>query len=132
LPAVDCAGDGVPVVIDRLTGEIRKAQVFVAVLGASSFTFAHASWTQALPDWIDAHVHAFEAIGGVPHLLVPDNTKTQRSQSLCGIGTTLLRPFRVFASIGRKTLSIALSPARFGAGRSAALPVLAPLLNRDT
>jgi transposase len=73
---VDYAGDGVPVVIDRLTGELRKAQIFVAVLGASSFTFAHASWTQTLPDWIDAHVRAFEAIGGVPHLLVPDNTKT--------------------------------------------------------
>src|SRR6478736_1715588 len=73
---VDYAGDGVPVIIDRLTGEIRKAQIFVAVLGASSFTFAHASWTQALPDWIDAHVRALEAIGGVPHLLVPDNTKT--------------------------------------------------------
>src|SRR5258705_4597442 len=67
---------GVPVIIDRLTGEIRKAQIFVAVLGASSFTFAHASWTQALPDWIDAHIRALEVIGGVPHLLVPDNTKT--------------------------------------------------------
>ena len=73
---VDYAGDGVPVLIDRLTGEIRKAQIFVAVLGASSFTFAWASWTQTLPDWIDAHVHAFAAIGGVPHLLVPDNTRT--------------------------------------------------------
>src|SRR6267154_414583 len=73
---VDYAGDGVPVVIDRLTGEIRKAQIFVAVLGASSFTFAHASWTQALPDWIGAHIRALEVIGGVPHLLVPDNTKT--------------------------------------------------------
>ena len=73
---VDYAGDGVPVVIDRLSGELRKAQIFVAVLGASSFTFAHASWTQTLPDWIDAHVRALEAIGGVPHLLVPDNTKT--------------------------------------------------------
>jgi transposase len=73
---VDYAGDGVPVVIDRLTGEMREAQIFVAVLGASSFTFARATWTQALADWIDAHVRAFEAIGGVPHLLVPDNTKT--------------------------------------------------------
>jgi len=72
---VDYAGDGVPVV-DRLTGEIRLAQIFVAVLGASSFTFAWASWTQRLPDWIDGHVRAFAAIGGVPHLLVPDNTKT--------------------------------------------------------
>ena len=52
------------------------AQIFVAVLGASSFTFAHASWTQALPDWIDAHVRALAAIDGVPQLLVPDNTKT--------------------------------------------------------
>src|SRR5271165_4339763 len=73
---VDYAGDGVPVVIDRLTGEIRTAQIFVAVLGASSFTFARASWTQALPDWIDVHVRTFEAIGGVPELVVPDNART--------------------------------------------------------
>ena len=73
---VDYAGDGVPIVVDRLTGEIRKAQIFVAVLGVSSFTFAHASWTQALPDWIDAHIQCFAAIGGAPQLLVPDNTKT--------------------------------------------------------
>ena len=45
---VDFAGDGVPVLIDRLTGEVRMAQIFVAVLGASSFTFAKASWTQTL------------------------------------------------------------------------------------
>ena len=73
---VDYAGDGVPVIVDRLTGEIRMAQIFVAVLAASSLTFARATWTQALPDWIDAHVHAFEAIGGVPQLIVPDNAKT--------------------------------------------------------
>ena len=73
---VDYAGDGVPVLIDGRTGELRKAQIFVAVLGASSFTFAHASWTQMLPDWIDAHVRALEAIGGIPELIVPDNTKT--------------------------------------------------------
>ena len=58
---VDYAGDGVPVLIDARTGELRKAQIFVAVLGASSFTFAHASWTQTLPDWIDAHVRALAA-----------------------------------------------------------------------
>lgn len=73
---VDFAGDGVPVVVDRLTGEVRMAQIFVAVLGASSLTFARASWTQTLPDWICAHVAALSAIGGVPQLLVPDNTKT--------------------------------------------------------
>ncbi|MCP1846037.1 transposase [Bradyrhizobium sp. USDA 4524] len=72
---VDYAGDGVPVVIDRFTGERRAAQIFVAVLGASSFTYAQATWTQGLADWISGHVGAFEAIGGVPALLVPDNTK---------------------------------------------------------
>jgi len=73
---VDYAGDGVPVVIDRLTGEMRMAQIFVAVLGASSLTFAWASWTQTLPDWIDAHVSTLSTIGGVPQLIVPDNAKT--------------------------------------------------------
>jgi transposase len=72
---VDYAGDGVPVVIDRLTGELRHAQIFVAVLGASNFTYAQATWTQGLADWISGHAGAFEAIGGVPALLVPDNTK---------------------------------------------------------
>src|SRR5580692_8826019 len=72
---VDYAGDTVPVIIDRLTGKTQPAQIFVAVLGASNFTYAEASWTQALGDWIGAHTRAFEAIGGVPKLLVPDNTK---------------------------------------------------------
>ena len=73
---VDYAGDTVPVVIDRLTGEIREAWIFVAVLGASSFTYAEATWTQGLADWIGAHTRAFEAIGGVTRLVVPDNTRT--------------------------------------------------------
>jgi transposase len=72
---VDYAGDGVPVVIDRLTGEWRHAQIFVAVLGASNFTYAQATWTQGLADWISGHAGALEAIGGVPALVVPDNTK---------------------------------------------------------
>lgn len=72
---VDYAGDTVPVIVDRLTGEIRPAQIFVAVLGASSFSYAQATWTQGLGDWIAAHVAALEAIGGTPRLLIPDNTK---------------------------------------------------------
>jgi transposase len=71
---VDYAGDAVPVV-DRLTGEIRQAQIFVAVMGASNFTYSEATWTQGLADWIGAHTRALAAIGGVPRLLVPDNTK---------------------------------------------------------
>jgi transposase len=72
---VDYAGDTVPVIIDRLTGEVRDAHIFVAVMGASNFTYAEASWSENLINWIEAHTHAFEAIGGVPHLIVPDNAK---------------------------------------------------------
>src|SRR5260370_27275562 len=77
---VDYAGDTVPVIVDRLTGQVRAAQIFVAVMGASNFTYAEASWTQALADWIGAHTRAFAAIGGVPKLLVPDNTKSLPSR----------------------------------------------------
>jgi transposase len=72
---VDYAGDTVPVIVDRLTGEMRQAQIFVGVLGASNFTYAEATWTQGLSDWIGAHTRAFATIGGVPRLLVPDNAK---------------------------------------------------------
>lgn len=69
---VDYAGQTVPVV-ERATGEIREAQVFVGVLGASNFTYAEATWTQSLPDWTGAHVRMFDYFGGVPELVVPDN-----------------------------------------------------------
>jgi transposase len=72
---VDYAGDTVPVIIDRRTGETRAAHIFVAVMGGSSLSFAHASWTETLPDWIDAHVHTFAYFGGAARLLVPDNPK---------------------------------------------------------
>src|SRR5260221_1085245 len=73
---VDYAGATAAVVIDGLPGEIREAWIFVAVLGASNFTYAEAPWTQGLADWIGAHPRALEAIGGVPRLIVPDNAKT--------------------------------------------------------
>jgi len=77
---VDYAGQTVPI-IDRNTGEIREAQVFVAVLGASNYTFAEATWSQALPDWIGSHVRAFQFLGGVPELVVPDNLKSGVSKA---------------------------------------------------
>jgi transposase len=72
---VDYAGQTVPV-IDPATGEIRQAQIFVAVLGASSYTYAEAQWNQDLPNWIGGHVRAFSFFGGVPEILIPDNLKT--------------------------------------------------------
>jgi transposase len=71
---VDYAGQTVEV-LDGLTGEMRAAQIFVAALGASNFTYAEARWTQALPDWIGCHVGAFAAFGGVTRQLVCDNLK---------------------------------------------------------
>lgn len=72
---VDYAGQTVGL-IDASTGEERQAQVFVAVLGASSYTFAEATWTQSLPDWLGSHVRALEFFGGVPLAAVPDNLKS--------------------------------------------------------
>jgi len=71
---VDYTGQTVPIV-DPHGGEVREAQIFIAVLGASNLTFAYPSWSQTLPDWIAGHVAAFEALGGVPELVVCDNLK---------------------------------------------------------
>jgi len=72
---IDYCGPTVAVV-NADTGDIRDAQIFVAVLGASNYTFACATWTQKQPDWLGAHVQALEFFGGVPELLVPDNLKS--------------------------------------------------------
>jgi transposase len=72
---VDWAGATMPV-YDSTTGEAWPASLFVAVLGASSYTYAEATRDQQLEAWIQAHMHALEWFGGVPRLAVPDNTKT--------------------------------------------------------
>ncbi len=72
---VDYAGPTVPV-IDPINGNSREAQIFVAVLGASNYTYAEATWTQQLPDWIGSHVRALTFFGGVAEILVPDNLKS--------------------------------------------------------
>jgi transposase len=59
-------------VIDGATGEVRRAEIFVGVLGASSYTFAAATWTQALPDWIALHVAMLAFFGAVPRQIVSD------------------------------------------------------------
>ena len=72
---VDYAGRTVAVKNPN-TGEIGEAQLFVAVLGASNYTFAEATWTQGLADWIGSHMRAFEFLQGVPEIVVPDNLKS--------------------------------------------------------
>jgi transposase len=58
-----------------VTGLEHRARIFVAVLGASNYTDAEARWSEALPDWIGAHVNALAAIAGVPGAVVCDNLK---------------------------------------------------------
>ena len=72
---VDYSGKKVPIA-DPKTGEIREAEIFVGVLGASNYTYAEATWTQQLSDWIASHVRMFDFYQGAPRLLVPDNLKS--------------------------------------------------------
>jgi transposase len=72
---VDWAGSTMSY-IDPVTGEERKAYIFVSVLPASNYPFAYAYGDMKMPSWIDAHVRAFEYYGGVPRITISDNTKT--------------------------------------------------------
>jgi len=72
---VDYAGQTVAV-IDRYTGETRSAQIFVAALGCSNLTFAEATCSQKLPDWLGSHVRMLAFFGGTPRAIVPDNLKS--------------------------------------------------------
>ena len=77
---VDYAGQTVPIT-DRLTGESTAAQIFVATLGASNYTYAEATLSQRLPDWLASHVRALAYFGGVPRAIVPDNLKSGVSKA---------------------------------------------------
>jgi transposase len=87
---VDYAGPTISV-HDPATGEVREAQLFVAVLGASNYTFAEATWTQGLGDWIGSHLRAFEFFQGAPAIVVYDFVPGHKivvlwRTALCGRG----------------------------------------------
>lgn len=63
-------------ITDPSTGECRTAQVFVAVMGASNYTYAEATFSQGLENWVMSHARCFEFLGGVPELIIPDNLKS--------------------------------------------------------
>jgi transposase len=72
---VDFSGDTIDI-IDPDTGEIHGAKLFVAAMGASSYTYAEAVASEGLEDWIGAHTRMFDYLGGVPNAVVPDNLKS--------------------------------------------------------
>jgi len=77
---VDYSGQKMPIV-DPASGEVRGAELFVGVMGASNFTYAEATWTQSLADWTGSHARAFAFMGAVPHCVVPDNLKSGVNQA---------------------------------------------------
>lgn len=111
---VDFAGMTIPIT-DPNTGEVWGAQLFVAVLGASNYTYAEALPSQALPHWISGHVHAFSFLGACPAIIVPDNLRS---------GVT--RPHRYEPEINRSYAEMAthfgcaIIPARSGKPRDKA------------
>ncbi len=111
---VDYAGQTVPI-IDPQTGEIRLAQVFVGVLGASNYTYAEATWSQQLPDWIGSHGRMFAFFGGAPGELVPDNLKSGVKHA-CFYDPELNPTYREFAAYH----SVTVLPARPGKPRDKA------------
>ena len=94
-------------VIDAATGEIHRAEIFVAVLGASSFIYAEATASQALADWIGAHVNALTDLGGVPRQIVSDNLKAGITKA-CFYEPTVNRTYADMAAHYRT----AIIPAR--------------------
>jgi len=102
---VDYAGATIP--IYNAGGEAWQAAIFVAVLGASSYTYAEASLSQGLADWIGAHMRAFEFLGGVPEIVVPDNLKSGVTKA-CRYEPSVNRTYEEMAA----HYSVAVVPAR--------------------
>ncbi len=71
---VDYAGATMSV-IDSNNGEVRQAQLFIGVMGASNYTFAEATWSQTVSDWIGSHERMLRYLGAAPTIIVPDNLK---------------------------------------------------------
>ncbi len=103
---VDHAGQTVAVT-DFNTGEERQVYVFVAVLGASNYTYAEATWTRGLPDWIGSHIRAFEYFQGCSRLVIPDNWRAG-VQSPCYYEPELNRTYGDLAA----HYGVAILPAR--------------------
>lgn len=103
---VDYAGQTVDLV-DARSGEVQAAQIFVAVLGASNYTYAEATRTQSLPDWIGAQVRALAFFEGVPEIIVPDNLRSAVHKA-CRYEPDLNPTYQDFA----RHYGVAVIPAR--------------------
>jgi transposase len=103
---VDYSGQK-PHLVDPDTGELIEVELFVAVLGASNYTYAEATATQRTDDFILGHVHAVEYFGGVPAVVVPDQLRTGIGQP-CRYEPTLQQTYAEWA----RHYGTAVVPAR--------------------
>lgn len=94
-------------IVDRHSGEVQAAEIFVAALGASHYTYLEASLTQTLADWLGAHVRAFEYFEGVTRAIVPDNLKSAVRRA-CRYEPDLNPSYQDFA----EHYGVAILPAR--------------------
>lgn len=104
-----------PSIIHRVTGDVIEVELFVAVLGASNYTYAEATRTQASPDWIASHIRTLEHIGGVPGAIVPDQLKSGVIKA-CRYEPTTQRTYHELA----RHYGTAIVPARPGKPRDKA------------
>lgn len=103
---IDYCGPTIPIVNPE-TGECRGAQVFVAVMGGSNYTFAEASTSQQLEDWVMSHVRAFQFFGAVPDIIVPDNLRSATTRA-CKFDPDLNPTYQQLAA----HYNVAIIPAR--------------------
>ena len=94
-------------IIDPLTGENQSVQIFVAILGASGYTYAEGTWTQKLPDFLMSQARALQFFGGVPQLIVPDNLRSAVSRP-CRYDPDINPSYQQFAAFHQ----VAVLPAR--------------------
>ena len=104
---VDYSGVTIPIVNQR-TGEITKAQIFVAVLGASGYTFVHATYSQKQRDFILSHTLAYDFFGGTPLIVIPDNLKSAVIKHSKKDGIVINESYAALA----KHYNMAVAPAR--------------------
>jgi len=103
---IDYCGPTIPLV-NPDTAEVRKAQVFVAVMGGSNYTFAEATLSQQLEDWVMSHARAFEFFGAVPDIIVPDNLRSGTTRA-CKYDPDLNPTYQQLAA----HYNVAILPAR--------------------
>lgn len=104
-----------PCITDPTTGEVTEVELFVAVLGASNYTYAEATLTQKIPDWIASNTRALTFIGGVTGAMVPDQLKAAVSVA-CRYEPQIQRTYEEFA----RHYSTVVIPARPGKSRDKA------------